>query len=315
MDWPRAKTLLIIALVLLNAFLYYHAHLRPVLPAPEATYLTAVPHDEIADQLAGYGVQADLPQEAPPRLPSLVLAPRPQSFEPGVLLAGEDVEPGQGSIGPCTGRLYTGEDHILCLSDDGWVVYGLTDRTRRDRASPSDLTAAQRVVEAFLDTIGGLPVDVQGPETIFDRFSRTYVFRYEQVIEDAAAGSLWIFPGAVEIHATAERVVSYRQRLWDVRAGDAASEPVMPVTNLIQRQLQDGDRLPVLLELHAASGDDDAVLRARLGYALGPRLTGDHGADGAILFEGRPAWQVTLEGALPLLFDARSGQPIEDPEP
>ncbi|HEX6988134.1 MAG TPA: hypothetical protein VF282_01570 [Bacillota bacterium] len=314
MDWPRAKTILIIALVALNAFLYHEASVRRVLPVPEATYLTAVPVGPILEELAAYGVEADIPGDMPPRLPALRLLPRPQAIAPETLFAdGQAVEIGQGTVGPCTGTVYTGETHKLCVSEDGWIFYALTERVDRERATPADLTEARAQVDALFEAMGGVSADLVGPDTTFDRRGRTFRFRYEQVIEDAAAGVLWIFPGIVEIHATGEQVVSYRQRLWDIRTGDSAPEPVMPITNLMQRQFEDRDRLVDLLDRYAGEAAGNPVMRVRLGYALGPRLAPGAGVEpaGTVAYEGRPAWQILLEGAPPLLFDAYTGEPIE----
>lgn len=327
MDWPRAKTVLIIALVILNGFLLHQVYVGAVLPAPEPTYLTAFPVEPITHELEAYGVQAVFPDGAPPRLPALRLVPRPSAFDPETVFAGEPFETQQGTMGPCAGTLYSTEAHTVCVSDDGWLFFALTRRAEREHARPTDLVAAQERVEALFAAFGGVADDLQGPDITFNPRGGTWVFSYEQVIEDAAAGPLWIFPGAVEVHATGEQVVSYRRRLWDVETGGAAPEPVMPITNLLQRQLADRDRVFDLLEQYAPGSGAAAplALRVRLGYALGPPASPARGAEtgagaagaagaasaaGAAAFEGRPAWQVLLEGAPPQLFDARSGEPI-----
>lgn len=314
MDWPRAKTILIVALLLLNAFLYHQIYGGAALPAPEASYLTAFPEEPLLAELEAYGVQAEFPDGAPSRLPPLRLVPRPTAFDPETAFAGQAFETSQGTMGPCTGTLYTTDTHMICVSEDGWLFYALTQRADRERATPADLDAAGEQVAALFDVFGGVPSDLQGPEITFNRQGATYVFRYEQVIEDAAGETLWIFPGAVEVHATGLQVVSYRRRLWDVHPAGSPPEPVMPITNLLRRQLADHDRVFDLLERHALGPTGDLEMRFRLGYALGPVLeaeAGDLGDSPGLAFEGRPAWQVLLGGAPPLLFDARSGEPIE----
>lgn len=312
MDWPRAKTILIVALALLNIFLYHQVYGGVGLPAPEESYLTAFPVEALVEELAVYGVQPKIQDGVPPRLPPVRLIPRVPALDLDAVFAGRRYETRQGTLGYCTGTLYSTDEDVLCLSEDGRLVYAVVQRAGVERARRADLDAARQQVEALFEAVGGPPADLHGPEITFDDQGGTFVFRYEQVIEDAAAGPLWIFPGAVEIHATGRRVVSYQQRLWDVETVDAAPAPVMPVTNLLHRQLEDRDRLVDLLE-QFGSDRGHRVLQLRLGYALGPAPEAGAPGSGAQppAYEGRPAWQALLQGAPPLLFDARTGAFIE----
>lgn len=317
MDWPRAKTLIILALVLLNGFLAYHLYLRPVIPPPQPVYLTAATEEQVLRALAEFAVEARLPDSWPTRLPLLALEPRPPAFDPAVLLGDEEVTVSSGSYGPCAGRVYTGASRVLCVGDDGYVIYaGL--RRRPDRpARPTDLAEAHRRVTAFLERIGGVPDDMEGPEITYDTVSGLLVFRYTQVITETSTGALRVFPGFIELRVDATQVVSYEQRLWNLRGDASDPEPVMPVTTVLLRQLEPGGRLHELLagSGRTASNDGQRGLTVRLGYALGERRP-DEGRDAAgPAFDGRPAWQVTIEGAGSLLFDARSGEPLEPTGP
>lgn len=329
MDWPKAKSILILSFAGLNLFLAYHLYAAPLLPPLTPSYLSMPSESRVEEALAPYGVQAELPDRWPAQLSNLILEPMPLNFDPLVLLEAEPAHRRPVHMDGSPGMLYSTDQRTVFVADAGWVKYDNPAASRGH--DPVDVPRAIEFAREFIIAHGGLPDGMKQATISYDPDAESLVVLFEQQITEVGAGNFTIFDGYIELHQTTSGVSFYHRNLWTVKSRDD-SDPVsvLPVTTLLLRHLSPGGALVPLLDALAADSSTDLgrasegnsnaqqvadrpILQAELGYmTVGPHEGGQW--PGGSSHEpnqrlARPVWRISL-GSEKMYFDAATGEPI-----
>lgn len=306
MDWPRAKTILIIAFTGLNLFLAYHLYAAPLLPVLDPTYLAVPSESRVEEMLASFGVEPRLPERWPSRLLPLKLEPASLDVDPAAILGPVPIRSRPGVRDGSTGTLYWSEGQELFVADAGWIDY--TSSLPPPRVGDVlDLPTAIQTARDFVERLGGFsPSLLQGPVQ-YDPDSETLSIRYEQQITEVTAGSLVLFDSFVDVDVTSWGISRFRWQLWRV-TGNAGKNalPVMPVTTLLLRHVVPGGVLFQALEPREPAPDplEPRWLEAELGYAIQAPVVNGGARSEQIAF---PVWRVNTGGTY-FYFDAVTGE-------
>lgn len=295
MDWLRAKVILILAFLGLDALLAYHVfvrqHWQPTYVAlPGEAQVRAVLERRclrLAEPLPEVGA-------APPRL---ALRPRPapaalvEALLPAEVRAG--AAPGQSGVG----RLYRWPGGRLWVSPEGWLVYaaGGGEPGPPGRLSLQDAAAQAR---AWLQGRDALPADLEPAGSPTYRAHRGgYELRWRQ----RAAQGLPLLDGGVRLVVSTAGVVELEWRLWDWQRPPAAgAAELQPATRLLWREARPGGAVAALGAVPGEDCERPRPLRVRLGY----RVERPAGAPGP---EARLVWRVQTEREV-LDYDAVTGR-------
>ncbi len=269
MDWPRAKTILITAFALLNAFLIYRVW--EVINLDESHYLPVTVEQirEVSEELAAEGIElaAPVPRKAPP-MAFLVLAhagPEKQGQEPGPGKEGE--KPDQTAGG-----------------------------TQGKGQAPGTLNAntARRLAEGFIETKGGFPPASRFDGVVFLEAEGLYLVRYYQEFDG------WpVFGGRIEVKLSTDgRVVDF-QRTWLKPLGySGPRKGIIPATEAL-------GRLNALLK----SRDSGEKARPGAGWVIREIDLGYYSRIyDANQWEAPPVWRIRMEGGDTFYVNAYTGE-------
>jgi len=288
LDWPRAKTILILAFAALNVFLAYRVWVVPSQPAE----LTAVSPEEAREVLTdvarrGLIVQASIPRRVPPQPFLLVGQDRLDAerlvaafFDPG-----EDVvkEYGEQGVVSC----YAG-DRSLHVWDVGVLEYS------RPRSGPSGLTApgwdeiaARKTVERFIKAHAGMPRDAVYDGAFRDPETGDYLVLYRQEYRGHP-----LYGGYIRAVATPAGVQRYVQSWLSPKGFEGPKKSVIPPTRALQKvaSIAGGSR----------GGETTAIVEVALGFYTQPYDAAE--------WQAVPVWRIRLEDGRSYLVNAYTGE-------
>lgn len=292
MDWPRAKTLLIIAFLVADLLLGLRlwSDRRPDQQA--SRYLEEAGRLEARLEAAGIALMQPLSQRLP-ALPPLNLTVGEPDLQ---FLLEEFVRPLDGSETVPRPRGYRGEWGALELGEHGLITWRTTavgslavTGGRSEPLDPFNELTARTAADAFLGATPGWPEDLGFNHTIFDPTQGLYRVYYHQQYKRNP-----LFQGFVEITVTPRGIQGFQQRRVQVLREAGPAVAVVPA----------GEALEVVLDRLPPKDGVLVVQEMSLGY---------YNEDLAASVRAAPAWRVLMADGAAYYIDALTGSVMGDP--
>lgn len=307
MDWLRAKLILIVAFLILDAALAYHLR-APAHPQLEPSYLALPTEVQLRERLeaAGYRLAGSLPE---PGKAVAELAVRPYPVADSVLedLIPEAVRGGRRGDRSSTesGVLFSWDGHRAWVTREGWLIYSAPERP----AAPGEFSARDAVAaaDAWLNRHGVRPPGLfRLEETGYD----PRLGAYRVVFGQRWVNGLPVLDARLDVAVAPDGVAGVEWRLWDAEAGpEARPVGVVPPAVILERELRPGGSLarqPAGLP-EEGEGERSGAPQA-VSVELGYRVDADART-------ARLVWRLTAGADVRIDFDAVSGARLEQVRP
>ena len=300
MDWPRAKTILILAFGLLNLFLVYRIWVEPQVAPAQFTEVPAEEVERVARRLESQGIllEASLPLRARP-MPFLEvgLLPADPAHTVALFMPGDPPpEVRRSPRRPFGFAEFTRGGDRLTIGDDGEVLFRRVGPSPAEAGGPGiwDMARARRAAEEFIAAHGGLPADARFDFGLYDPARQVYRLVWTQWYQGRP-----LFEAAIEVLVAHWGVKEYRRSWLAPARFEVRRRSVIPPTDALLRL---AERLRP-----AEQGQRTVIQDVSLGFL---RRTFD-----AEWWYLTPVWRVRTSAGDALYVSAYSGEPEVPPAP